>query len=62
MKEVELMPGGSKIEVTEANREQYIDLVIQHRFVKAVAPQMERCEAGYAGVVDGPPDLFPRSG
>ena len=40
--QVDLKPGGSSIPVTVENREEYIDLIIEHRFVKAVAPQMEQ--------------------
>lgn len=41
-KEVDLKPGGADIAVTEENRNEYIDLVIKHRFVDAIHEQMAR--------------------
>jgi desulfoferrodoxin (superoxide reductase-like protein) len=41
-KEVDLKPGGADIAVTEENRDEYIDLVIKHRFVDAIHEQMAR--------------------
>ena len=39
---MELKPGGADIAVTEENRDEYIDLVIKHRFVDAIEEQMAR--------------------
>jgi len=47
----ELKPGGSKIPVTNENKEEYIQLVIQWRFSSRVQPQMDQFLAGFNELV-----------
>ena len=47
----ELKPGGSKIPVTNENKEEYIQLVIQWRFSSRVQPQMDNFLAGFNELV-----------
>ena len=47
----ELKPGGSKIPVTDENKEEYIQLVIQWRFSSRVQPQMDNFLAGFNELV-----------
>lgn len=47
----ELKPGGAKIPVTDENKEEYIQLVIQWRFVSRVQPQMDNFLAGFNELV-----------
>ncbi|PAV77310.1 hypothetical protein WR25_21113 [Diploscapter pachys] len=48
---VDLIPTGSKVRVTEENKESYIESVIQWRFVKRVEPQMRQILKGLHEVV-----------
>jgi len=43
---VELKPGGSKIEVTEANKAEYIQLFVQHRLLGAIKEQVQAFQRG----------------
>ena len=47
----ELKPGGSKIPVTNENKDEYIQLVIQWRFSSRVQPQMDNFLAGFNELV-----------
>ena len=47
----ELKPGGAKIPVTDENKDEYIQLVIQWRFVSRVKDQMEAFKQGFSELV-----------
>jgi E3 ubiquitin-protein ligase NEDD4 len=47
----ELKPGGAKIPVTDENKDEYIQLVIQWRFVSRVQQQMDNFLAGFNELV-----------
>jgi len=52
LKEHELKPGGKDIPVTEQNKKEYIDLVINYRFVHRIKSQMDALKQGFR-------DIFP---
>jgi len=54
--EVELKPGGSSIPVTEANKKEYVDLVVEHRIHKRVESQVEAFQRGILELI--PMDLL----
>ena len=47
MQQHELKPGGANIEVTNQNKLEYIELIIQWRFVNRVLPQMRQFLDGF---------------
>eukprot|EP00934_Nitzschia_sp_Nitz4_P006861 Nitzschia sp. Nitz4//scaffold116_size91068//11601//24470//NITZ4_004949-RA/size91068-processed-gene-0.22-mRNA-1//1//CDS//3329533551//6851//frame0 len=47
----ELIPGGSKIPVTEQNKEKYVSLVCQHRMTNAIASQINAYLDGFYELV-----------
>lgn len=47
----ELIPGGASITVTQENKTQYIDAIINHRFVNRVKEQMAAFKEGFDEVV-----------
>lgn len=51
MQQHELKPGGSEIPVTNENKQEYIDLVIQWRFVSRILPQMTAFLEGFDEVL-----------
>lgn len=51
MQQHELKPGGSEISVTNDNKQEYIDLVIQWRFVSRILPQMTAFLEGFDEVL-----------
>ncbi|KAL3307850.1 neural precursor cell expressed, developmentally down-regulated [Cichlidogyrus casuarinus] len=51
IKPVELIPGGSKIEVTSANKQTYIEALIKRKFVSRVEKQMNAFMKGFNEVV-----------
>lgn len=51
MQQHELKPGGSEIAVTNDNKQEYIDLVIQWRFVSRILPQMTAFLEGFDEVL-----------
>ena len=42
----ELKPGGREIAVTEENKQEYLDLLVKHRLVEAIRPQIEAFQRG----------------
>eukprot|EP01052_Picozoa_sp_SAG31_P024215 SAG31_NODE_2044_length_6580_cov_2.757445_7_plen_769_part_00 len=46
--EVELKPGGADLEVTEENKEEYLQLFAKHRLLDAIQPQIEAFLTGLA--------------
>ncbi|KAI3930459.1 hypothetical protein MKW92_000732 [Papaver armeniacum] len=48
---VELCPGGSNIVVNSKNREQYVDLLIQHLFVKSISAKVACFARGFAQIL-----------
>ncbi|KAL6992896.1 HECT-type E3 ubiquitin transferase [Sarracenia purpurea var. burkii] len=48
---VELCPGGKSIAVNSKNREEYVDHLIQHRFVTSIAEQVAQFAQGFADVL-----------
>ncbi|KAI0237295.1 E3 ubiquitin-protein ligase NEDD4 [Lamellibrachia satsuma] len=47
MQQYELIPGGENVKVSEANKKEYIDLVIRWRFVDRVRKQMDAFMSGF---------------
>ncbi|XP_028777707.1 E3 ubiquitin-protein ligase UPL1 [Neltuma alba] len=43
----ELIPGGRNIKVTEENKHQYVDLVVEHRLTTAIRPQISAFLEGF---------------
>ncbi|KAI3856696.1 hypothetical protein MKX03_026821 [Papaver bracteatum] len=50
-KPVELCPGGNSIAVNSKNREAYVNLLIQHRFVKSVTDQVKAFSRGFSEIL-----------
>ncbi|KAI3456542.1 hypothetical protein Pfo_013205 [Paulownia fortunei] len=50
-KVVELCPGGRSMVVNSKNRRQYVDSLIQHRFVIAIAEQVAHFAQGFADIM-----------
>lgn len=50
--EVPLKPGGEDIDVTDGNKEEYIRLLIQQKYVTSIKPQM-------TGIIKGIQEVFP---
>ncbi|KAI3909346.1 hypothetical protein MKW92_045744 [Papaver armeniacum] len=48
---VELCPGGNSITVDSKNREQYIELLIQHCFVKSIAEKLSYFTRGFGDIL-----------
>jgi hypothetical protein len=48
---VELKPGGAEIDVTDANKEEYINLVVQHRLTRGTNDQFEAFKKGFNELV-----------
>lgn len=51
MQQRDLKPGGSEISVTQENKMEYINLVIQWRFVSRIEPQMNAFLEGFGEIV-----------
>ncbi|XP_076322509.1 E3 ubiquitin-protein ligase Nedd-4-like isoform X2 [Tachypleus tridentatus] len=51
MQQRELKPGGANIHVTQENRQEYINLVIQWRFVSRIQPQMNAFLEGFNEII-----------
>jgi len=43
----ELIPGGRNMKVTEENKHQYVDLVVEHRLTTAIRPQINAFLEGF---------------
>ncbi|CAN4122413.1 unnamed protein product [Withania somnifera] len=52
----ELIPGGRNIRVTEENKQQYVDLVAEHRLTTAIRPQINAFLEGFSELI--PRDLI----
>ncbi|KAJ6408551.1 hypothetical protein OIU84_011804 [Salix udensis] len=63
IKVVELCPGGKGIVVNSKNREKYVNLLIQHRFVTSISDPVSRFAHGFADILSksGEHKLFFRS-
>ncbi|KAG5242370.1 E3 ubiquitin-protein ligase [Salix suchowensis] len=63
IKVVELCPGGKGIVVNSKNREKYVNLLIQHRFVTSISDPVSRFARGFADILSksGEHKLFFRS-
>uniref|UniRef100_A0A5B7A386 HECT-type E3 ubiquitin transferase n=1 Tax=Davidia involucrata TaxID=16924 RepID=A0A5B7A386_DAVIN len=59
-KVVELRPGGKGISVNSRNRKEYVDLLIQHRFVTSITEQVAHFAQGFADILcnSRPPKFF----
>ena len=53
-REAELKPGGSKISLTGANRQEYVDLYVQWLLVGSIEAQWSAFYKGFSSVCDGP--------
>lgn len=53
---VELVPGGTDIPVTAANKWEYVQLVTHHRMTKAITPQLNAFLTGFCDLI--PPSLI----
>lgn len=51
IKVVELLPKGKNIVVNSKNREQYVELLIKHRFVKSVSKQVTEFAQGFTDII-----------
>lgn len=51
LREHELKPGGQNIQVTEQNKNEYIELVIKYRFVQRMSTQMNALKQGFQEVL-----------
>lgn len=51
MRIVELCPGGKNMVVNSSNREEYVDLLIQHRFVTSTSEQVSHFAQGFAEII-----------
>jgi E3 ubiquitin-protein ligase NEDD4 len=51
LREHELKPGGQHIQVTEENKQEYIELVINYRFVQRIALQMNALRQGFQEIL-----------
>lgn len=52
----ELKPGGRNIRVTERNKHEYVDLVVEHRLTTAIRPQINAFLEGFNELI--PRDLI----
>jgi E3 ubiquitin-protein ligase NEDD4 len=50
-KVVELCPDGRSISVNSANRKEYVDLLIQHRFVTSISEQVSHFAQGFTDII-----------
>lgn len=53
---VDLVPDGRNIPVTEANKQEYVRLVVEHRLIKSVQEQLDAFLGGFQDVI--PQDLI----
>ena len=44
---IELKPGGAEVDVTEENKKEYVDLVVEYRIFKRVQEQFESFMSGF---------------
>ena len=44
---IELKPGGAEVDVTEENKKEYVDLVVEYRIFKRVQEQFEAFMSGF---------------
>jgi E3 ubiquitin-protein ligase NEDD4 len=56
IKTVELWPGGADIPVTEANKKEYVEAVVEYRITKRVQEQSEALREGFLELI--PPELI----
>jgi ubiquitin-protein ligase E3 A len=54
-KSVELKPGGGEIELTNDNREEYVQLTIDYLLTKSIAKQYKAFSEGFLNVCEGDP-------
>lgn len=54
-KQIELVPGGDDVEVTDANKHAYVKLVVKHRLTSRIRAQLESFLRGFYELV--PPEL-----
>ncbi|KAE9587087.1 putative aminoacyltransferase, E1 ubiquitin-activating enzyme [Lupinus albus] len=47
----ELIPGGLNIKVTEENKNQYVDLIVEHRLTTAIRPQINAFLEGFGELI-----------
>eukprot|EP00729_Bicosta_minor_P011256 gene11256-957_t len=48
---IDLKPGGKDIDVTDANKEEYIDLIVQHRLTRGTHDQVEAFKKGFQEIL-----------
>ena len=53
---IELRPGGADVEVTEQNKKEYVDCIVEYRISKRVSEQFEAFMAGFSELI--PQDLI----
>ena len=53
---VELKPGGADVPVTEENKKEYVNLVVEYRIAKRVKDQFEAFMSGFSELI--PQDLI----
>lgn len=52
--QVDLIPNGSQIDVTNENKHEYVDLLVQWRAVTRIREQMDALKAGFFEMVPRP--------
>ena len=53
---IELKPGGADVQVTEENKKEYVDLIVEYRISKRVKEQFEAFMSGFSELI--PLDLI----
>ena len=51
VKSVELKPGGADIAVTDANKHEYVELIVKHRLLNGISEQSKALKSGFDDVV-----------
>ena len=51
MKNIDLKPGGKDIDVTDENKEEYIELIVQHRLTRGTTEQVEAFKKGFQEIL-----------
>lgn len=52
VKEIELVPGGKNIQVSQDNKEEFVRLFIEYEFKKQCAPQLASFKRGFERMVE----------
>lgn len=58
MKDIELIPNGAEVPVTEENRERFVEAYVHHLLVSSVAKQFDAFSSGFHKVTAEASKLF----